>query len=55
MRWPKQESPAAIDHIGEEFPISRVMHKVVVSIQPDAHFSCSAKTKSITPDRISTH
>lgn len=26
----------AIDHVGEEFPISRVMHKEVVSIRPDA-------------------
>jgi CBS domain-containing protein len=26
----------AIDHVGEEFPISRVMHKDVVSIPPDA-------------------
>ena len=26
----------AIDHVGEEFPISRVMHKDVISIRPDA-------------------
>jgi len=26
----------AIDHVGEEFPISRVMHKDVVFIPPDA-------------------
>lgn len=25
----------AIDHVGEEFPISRVMHKDVVSVSPD--------------------
>ena len=25
----------AIDHVGEEFPISRVMHKEVVSIRPE--------------------
>ena len=25
----------AIDHVGEEFPISRVMHKEVVSVGPD--------------------
>ena len=26
----------AIDHVGEEFPISRVMHKEVISVRPDA-------------------
>jgi len=26
----------AIDHVGEDFPISRVMHKEVISIRPEA-------------------